>query len=134
MKILSWDVGIINLAYCIIEKNEEHKVKDWGTINLLNQNSHECHGFIDSSNNNNKCVKPCKFYYENGGQKYYFCGLHKKQYSKIEKCELVVDKYKGEILCQEITSKGIKCDKKSNCIINGKIMCNYHLNNTKKKT
>lgn len=133
MKILSWDVGIINLAYCIIEKNEEHKVKDWGTINLLNENNHECHGFIDSSSNNNKCVKPCKFYFENGGHKYYFCGLHKKQYSKIEKCELVVEKYKGETLCQEVTSKGIVCDKKSNCVVNGKVMCNYHFNNTKKK-
>lgn len=134
MKILSWDVGIVNLAYCLIEKNEEeHKIKDWGTINLLNENNYECHGFIDSSNKNSKCEKSCKFYFENGGQKYYFCGLHKKQYNKIEKCELVVDKYNGEVLCQEITSKGIECGKKSNCIINGKIMCSYHLNNTKKK-
>lgn len=133
MKILSWDVGIINLAYCIIEKDEEHKIKDWGTINLLNENNHECNGFIDSSNANNKCSRPCKFYYENGGNKYYFCGLHKKQYSKIEKCELVIEKYKGETLCEEITSKGVPCNKKSNSIVNGKIICNYHLNNLKKK-
>ena len=38
MKILSWDVGIINLSYCIIEYNESTKVKNifkWGIINLI---------------------------------------------------------------------------------------------------
>lgn len=38
MKILSWDVGIINLSYCIIEFNEESKEKNiikWGIINLI---------------------------------------------------------------------------------------------------
>ena len=37
MKILSFDVGIKNLAYCIIEvetkENKEHKIVDWGIIN-----------------------------------------------------------------------------------------------------
>ena len=38
MKILSWDVGIINLSYCIIDFNEESKEKNiikWGIINLI---------------------------------------------------------------------------------------------------
>lgn len=38
MKILSWDVGIINLSYCIIELNEITKEKNilkWGIINLI---------------------------------------------------------------------------------------------------
>jgi hypothetical protein len=35
-KILSWDVGIKNLAYCIIEKNNnEFKILEWDVINLL---------------------------------------------------------------------------------------------------
>lgn len=34
--ILSWDVGIKNLAYCIIQKNElKFKILDWGVINLV---------------------------------------------------------------------------------------------------
>lgn len=38
MKILSWDVGIINLSYCIIEYNKdtkENKILFWGIINLI---------------------------------------------------------------------------------------------------
>jgi hypothetical protein len=37
MKILSWDVGIYNLSYCIIEKkeNEEPKIIGWNIVNLV---------------------------------------------------------------------------------------------------
>ena len=38
MKILSWDIGIINLSYCIINYDEELKEKNifkWGIINLI---------------------------------------------------------------------------------------------------
>jgi len=31
MKIISWDIGIINLAYCIIE---DKKILKWGTIDI----------------------------------------------------------------------------------------------------
>ena len=37
MKILSWDVGIYNLSYCILEKNENNEIKiiGWDIINLV---------------------------------------------------------------------------------------------------
>ena len=38
MKILSWDIGIINLSYCIIQYNKENnsnKILHWGIINLI---------------------------------------------------------------------------------------------------
>jgi hypothetical protein len=38
MKILSWDVGIYNLSYCILEKIEdspEIKIIDWDIVNLV---------------------------------------------------------------------------------------------------
>ncbi len=38
MKLLSWDVGIYNLSYCILEKNEENqeiKIIDWNIVNLV---------------------------------------------------------------------------------------------------
>jgi hypothetical protein len=38
MKVLSWDVGIINLSYCIIEvleNKEEFTILHWGIINLM---------------------------------------------------------------------------------------------------
>ena len=37
MKVLSWDVGIYNLSYCIIEKNETDEIKiiKWDIVNLV---------------------------------------------------------------------------------------------------
>jgi hypothetical protein len=36
MRILSWDVGIYNLSYCILEKKEnEVKIIDWDIVNLV---------------------------------------------------------------------------------------------------
>ncbi len=38
MRILSWDVGIHNLSYCILDQNDETKeikILDWGIINLV---------------------------------------------------------------------------------------------------
>ena len=38
MKVLSWDVGIYNLSYCIIENNKEtneNKIIDWDIVNLV---------------------------------------------------------------------------------------------------
>ena len=133
MIIISWDVGIINLAFCIIEKkDDETNILNWGTINLLNQNNYKCHGFIDSNNKNSTCEKDCKFYFQDGEKKYYFCGLHKKQFSKIERKCLIIDKYKGDVSCQEVTSKGEICNKKSSASIDNKIFCSYHANKVKK--
>ena len=38
MKVLSWDVGIYNLSYCILERNDETnevKIIDWDIVNLV---------------------------------------------------------------------------------------------------
>ena len=37
MKLLSWDVGIYNLSYCILEKKEDNTIEilDWNIINLV---------------------------------------------------------------------------------------------------
>lgn len=37
MKVLSWDVGIYNLSYCILEKkeNEDPKIIGWDIVNLV---------------------------------------------------------------------------------------------------
>ena len=44
MKILSWDVGIIHLAYCLIEvKDNKNVILDWGNINLLEENITKCY-------------------------------------------------------------------------------------------
>ena len=67
MKILSWDVGIKNLAYCLID-SENDKIMDWGIINLLNDENLKCHGFIDTNNVNSECCKKPIYEFVNGNQ------------------------------------------------------------------
>ena len=42
MKLLSIDVGIKNLAYCLIEKKEKLTIIDWNIINLSNETTYQC--------------------------------------------------------------------------------------------
>lgn len=52
MSILSFDIGIKNLAFCLINKNE--KIIDWGIINI------SCDDNCEYINKNNiKCDKSC---------------------------------------------------------------------------
>jgi hypothetical protein len=59
MKILSIDVGIKNLAFCLFEKpsdSQHMKIKKWDTINISEQESLKC-GFSDKVG---LCNKPAK--------------------------------------------------------------------------
>ena len=71
MKILSFDVGIKNLAYCLINKtnDENFKIEDWGKINLDDEK------LICNCNlrNNKKCLKNANYYYEKNNVKIYLC-------------------------------------------------------------
>ena len=63
MKVLSIDVGIKNLAFCLFEKkadNDFYKIKSWDIINISECESFKC-GFIDKKNKNEICNKPAKF-------------------------------------------------------------------------
>jgi len=59
MKILSIDVGIKNLAFCLFEKNvnENFKIKKWDIINLSEEKTLKC-VFIEKNMLYNK---PAKF-------------------------------------------------------------------------
>jgi hypothetical protein len=46
MRLLSWDVGIINLSYCLIEydkNNLQWEILDWDIINLTNRHEIKCY-------------------------------------------------------------------------------------------
>ena len=46
MRVLSWDVGIINLAFCLLEFDETTKkweIINWDIINLTNRDSMKCY-------------------------------------------------------------------------------------------
>ena len=59
MKILSIDVGIKNLAFCLFEKQDlnDFTITKWDTVNISEQETHNCIA-IDK---NGLCNKPSKF-------------------------------------------------------------------------
>lgn len=75
MKILSIDVGIKNLAYCLfyIHKPGIIEIDSWDVINLANDNSNKkCCGFYK---NKNPCTHQAKYYYDTN----YYCKTHAKK-------------------------------------------------------
>ena len=72
-KILSFDVGIIHLAYCLLTKKEVEKnvykwdILDWAIIDLTDREDHKC----------SLCKKSAKLLQTFGGEKYY-CKVHSK--------------------------------------------------------
>ena len=77
MIILSFDVGVKNLALCLLHinnPNEIHtlEIKDWDVIDLscddnISKNTLKCNQLIK----NKACSRPAKFTYKND----YFCGI-----------------------------------------------------------
>jgi hypothetical protein len=71
--ILSFDVGIINLAYCLFTKeNNKLKILDWNIINLTNRESTKCHCGLKAS-------------FSQGTE--YFCKVHAKKCEPIKPFE-----------------------------------------------
>ena len=54
MKVLSWDVGIKNLSYCMININDNWKIEKWDIINLIKDNK------IPNKNNPLSMLSICK--------------------------------------------------------------------------
>jgi hypothetical protein len=84
MKVLSIDVGIKNLAFCLFDKdiNGSYHVTQWDIVNVSERDIVIC-GFTDKQKG--KCEKPAKF--QKNGQ--CFCLKHsKKQQYKVPTSDL----------------------------------------------
>ena len=72
MKYLSFDIGIKNLGYCII--NENKIIEDWGIINIVDEEPiHKC---SEINKNKNKCNSNATYF--NKQKKLYCCNKHYK--------------------------------------------------------
>jgi hypothetical protein len=99
--ILSFDVGIINLAYCLFTKeNNNWKILDWNIIDISERDEKKCH-----------CgAKPSFIYLEN-----YYCKIHcrtleqTKEFNEIFK---QLDKTNNNNFCKFIISEK-ECGKKT---------------------
>ena len=115
MKIISWDIGINNLAYCIMENKNIIK---WDVIDILEDirpTVNICEGFLK---NGNKCDKKASLYKIVDDNRHYFCGMHGKGFDKILKHEL----------CNGINKSKKSCRMKAHVYTNcGKYYCKKHI-------
>jgi hypothetical protein len=130
MKVLSIDVGIKNLAYCLFDKSptaQQFKITKWDIINISEQEDVAICGFIEK---NDSCNKPAKF--KKDDQCY--CLKHsKKQTLQIPSAEqkpAFINKQKIQKLYEIADSHNIKHEskiKKANLVtlINDYISNNY---------
>jgi len=111
MKILSIDVGIKNLAFCLLDKSqsaENFKISKWDIINLSEAETFKC----SFSEKNILCNKPAKFKKDDKC----YCAKHsKKQEYKIPSAEqkpLFINKQKIAKLYEIADSHNIKYESK----------------------
>ena len=125
MKVLSWDVGIINLAFCLIDYNTETKkwkILDWNIINLTNRDQIKCF----------QCGCKPSLYQEINNNKIYTCKNHKKNVNCIPP--------NFDTVCKKVTTDGIcsfknkkQCDKNIKYLFNNNSYCNNHAKSEFKK-
>lgn len=118
MKILSFDVGIKNLAYCIINKNnEDFEVEDWGIIDLSNSSKKCSYEVINKKNIKKQCDEKACYSFNNG--EIVLCKDHK---NKINELLFKQDiNYKNEN-----KDKCITCDKKAHVKLDNITYCKLH--------
>jgi hypothetical protein len=108
-KIISFDVGIINLAYCIMEYDGDYlKIIKWDVINLLNLTTDEKE--CSAPMLNDKCENSVKYEINAGLSKYFLCTKHKK-YADILKMKN--DEKNNKMIYDKLSSK--KSENKNTC-------------------
>jgi hypothetical protein len=116
MKILSFDVGIIHLAYCLLEidDNKNFKILKWGLINLILDVLPNCHSCLSLGSNNEQKFS-CQF-----DKLYCFCNKHKKNYDDLQK------KFSKTYIKNPTKDICIECSKKSSYHLNEEHYCSEH--------
>ena len=108
--ILSFDVGIINLAYCLFTKEDDKlKILDWNIINLTNRESTKC-----------ICGLKASFIQNNN----YLCKVHSKKCEPIKNFEEIFMS-NCENNCIHLT-KDKSCNRKSIYKMNDLFYCTTH--------
>lgn len=126
MKIISWDIGIKNLAYCILAKEDNtYKIKKWDIVDIID------------SKDKVKCIS-CKnkaiLWADADKSKYRYCGKHKDQHKKSAPQKLDCETYFEKIHCeyQQCSYPGSKeCTKPAyySCKGDNKFYCATHRKN-----
>lgn len=143
MIIISWDVGVLHLAYCVIEylpnKNNKYDINilDWDIINLVDNNHINlvCCGTkkINSRTGASmKCYKRATHYLRTPNNKIYgFCKIHSPQhvnYLDYQRISKLFVSMKSENKCDYLKKNNQRCGKNSKYfLINNKLYyCTSH--------
>ena len=111
-KIISWDIGINNLAYCIL--TQEGDIIEWDVVDILRDIRKKTYICEMIMKNNKECGKKASFIKDDK----YYCGMHGKGYDKIiEYSE-----------CMENNKNGKKCSSKAQFYKDDIYYCNKHSN------
>ena len=125
MKVVSFDVGLRNLAYCVLEGTDRNDVKivDWNIIDVLGEQAGvgapKCH----------KCTASAQYEHASNGT--FSCGRHTpKKKAKVTKAAL--NKMTPNQLNEIMTAEGLTSEatKKSDLV---KLVYNHQKQNTWKK-
>jgi hypothetical protein len=80
--LISFDIGIKNLSYCILDREKETNIYDWNVLNLTNETIHYCCN----------CKRKACLTLNNNT---FYCKAHAKTYSVIDDSYYKFIKYKN---------------------------------------
>lgn len=125
-KILAWDVGIKNLAYCVISKvNDKIDISKWEIIDIIDSNLLVCCGTLKSKE---VCGAHAKYFIKCDNTTKYYCCTHKSQPINIkETAEKHININKDKCTTPE-------CPKLATWNFNGTLCCTVHKNSLIKKS
>ena len=96
MKIISFDIGIKNMAYCTFSmENDQLKVQDWGILNLIQETIETPKCVYVTKNKQKTCCNKNAKYYKNNQ---YFCQTHVKMAMKEHSWILYAPSFKQSTL------------------------------------
>ncbi len=138
-KICSWDVGIKNLAYCILVREadsnsgkDKFRIEKWDIINLIEEKTHTCPMLLKNKQVCNAHAQYTALDYD-GVEKYY-CGKHKNLHVDASDAhtDSVVQLDKTiKASCTHTNAKTNKvCGKKAIFDINKTTLCKAHAKQT----
>lgn len=140
--ICSFDVGILNLAYCILDT--DYKIKKWEIINVINRDKIVCGATIKGTKNkpDKICGKAASLFGHSDVDNpttdniKYYCGTHKKHYEPLTKdwdttymtAYTNPDPKEKSTCCHTYPQKQTTCTKNATYTLNnqGSYYCNAH--------
>lgn len=106
MAVMAWDVGIKNLAYCIIRS--ETDILDWDIINISGCSKITCCGQTKAKK---VCGKAASVYID---EDHGYCETHKSQASSVWSDDMVEELFSVCTgYCEYVNTKGVKCTAKA---------------------